>query len=83
MSAVSHGAVMQEVMNSSSVGKALAFPTSQNEAMRAFGVPDSILRDVRPLAGHVSLFTHSDLVPRVVEAMFCSPRCHRPLIRRP
>lgn len=34
-------------MKESSVGKALAFPTSQNEALRAFGVPDSILRDVR------------------------------------
>ncbi|EPT03056.1 hypothetical protein FOMPIDRAFT_1022642, partial [Fomitopsis schrenkii] len=39
-----------EVMKESSVGKALAFPTSQNEALRAFGVPDSILRDFRVLS---------------------------------
>ncbi|KAI0736464.1 mitochondrial ribosomal death-associated protein 3-domain-containing protein [Fomitopsis betulina] len=39
-----------EVLKESSVGKALAFPTSQNEALRAFGVPDSILRDFRVLS---------------------------------
>ncbi|KAH9933487.1 mitochondrial ribosomal death-associated protein 3-domain-containing protein [Fomitopsis serialis] len=38
-----------EAMNYS-VGKALAFPASQNEAMRAFGVPDSALRDFRILS---------------------------------
>lgn len=80
MPATSHSAVMQEVMNSSSVGKALAFPTSPNEALRAFGVPDSILRDVRSLPLHATPFAESDLVPCVVEAMLCGPRRHRPLV---
>ncbi|KZT64493.1 hypothetical protein DAEQUDRAFT_678488 [Daedalea quercina L-15889] len=39
-----------EVMNEGSIGKALAFPKSQNEPLRAFGVPGSILRDFRVLS---------------------------------
>ncbi|TFY69289.1 hypothetical protein EVJ58_g499 [Rhodofomes roseus] len=39
-----------KVMNDDSVGRVLAFPKAKNEAMRAFGVPESALHDFRILS---------------------------------
>ena len=70
-------------MNESSVGKALAFPTSKNEAMRAFGVPDSILRDVRPSFPYLVDVADNGPVPRAIKTLLCHTRYYRPILRRP